>query len=96
MSFWLSISPWSQAEQLVQRSRKWCGWTSEVRLSSGDRANNKKSPPLLILPANFGSPRPPTHMSDGTGSHSSGCHPAVLPEPLSQARAAAYRVLLLW
>lgn len=33
MSFWLSISPPSQAEQLVQRSRKQRGWMPEVWLT---------------------------------------------------------------
>jgi len=45
-SFWLRVSQPSRAEQLVERSRKQCGWTPEVRLSSGDTANNKKIPPL--------------------------------------------------
>lgn len=36
----------SQAKQLVQWSRKRCGWTPEAQLSSVDIANNKKSPPF--------------------------------------------------
>ena len=61
MSFWLSISPLSQAEQLVQRSRKRCGWTPEVGPSSDDMANDNESS-LLIPLAAFGSLGPPTRI----------------------------------